>query len=61
MFLKAERGCLMENKLETWQVLCGQAAVEEDSERLMGLVSEISRLLDEKQEQSVKREGITRS
>lgn len=30
-----------------WQVLCEQAAKEQDPERLMMLVQEISRLLDD--------------
>ena len=34
---------------EKWQALCAQAATEQDPKKLMGLVSEIVRLLDEKQ------------
>ena len=34
-----------------WQDLCQQAAEEKDSERLMSLVKEISRLLDEQLKQ----------
>ena len=37
-------------KLEKWQQLCAQAAKEQDSHRLMELVKEIVRLLEEKQE-----------
>jgi hypothetical protein len=37
----------MRNK-ERWQELCKQAAVEQDSEKLLALVQEINRLLDEK-------------
>ena len=33
---------------ERWMQLCEQAANEQDSEKLMALVSEISMLLDEK-------------
>ena len=33
-----------------WQELCEQAAVEQDPVKLMELVKEITRLLDEKQE-----------
>lgn len=33
---------------ERWIELCEQAAVEQDSEKLMELVQEISRLLEEK-------------
>jgi hypothetical protein len=32
---------------QPWQALCEQAAKEQDPERLMVLVKEISRLLDE--------------
>jgi len=35
-----------------WQDLCQQAAEEKDSERLMSLVKEISRLLDEQLKQN---------
>jgi hypothetical protein len=34
---------------ELWKQLCEQAAIEQDPDRLMDLVQEISRLLDEKQ------------
>jgi hypothetical protein len=34
---------------EHWQELCSQAAVEQNREKLMKLVAEITRLLDEKQ------------
>ena len=33
---------------EPWLQLCEQAAVEQDPERLLKLVNEISRMLDEK-------------
>ncbi|PYV84457.1 MAG: hypothetical protein DMG93_04720 [Acidobacteria bacterium] len=33
---------------ERWQALCAQAAVEQDPQKLMELVTEIARLLDEK-------------
>ena len=35
---------------ERWRKLCEQAAVEQDPKKLMVLVTEITRLLDEKQE-----------
>ena len=35
---------------ELWKQLCEQAAIEQNPERLMDLVNEINRLLDEKQE-----------
>ena len=34
---------------ELWHKLCEQAAVEQDPERLMHLVQQITRLLDEKE------------
>jgi hypothetical protein len=37
----------MRNK-ERWQELCRLAAVEQDSEKLLALVQEINRLLDDK-------------
>ena len=43
-----------ENK-EKWELLCAQAAVKEDSARLMKLIQEITRMLDEK-EQRLQRE-----
>jgi hypothetical protein len=36
-------------KAEQWRVLCERAAVEKDSTKLMQLVQEITRLLEEKQ------------
>ena len=36
-------------KLEEWQKLCALAAVEQDHEKLLELVKEINRLLDEKE------------
>jgi hypothetical protein len=41
----------MEGKTgELWKELCAQAAVEQDPQKLLELVREINRLLDEKQE-----------
>jgi len=37
----------MRNK-ERWQKLCEQAAVEQDAEKLLALVQELNRLLDDK-------------
>jgi hypothetical protein len=37
-------------KLELWQQLCAQAAVEQDPQKLIELVKEIDRLLGEKQD-----------
>jgi len=36
-------------KLEQWRQLCELAATEQDPERLLALVKEINRLLDEKE------------
>jgi hypothetical protein len=36
---------LKAEKLELWQTLCAQAAVEQDSRKLMELVKEIERLM----------------
>ena len=35
---------------ERWQILCEQAAIEQDPERLLELTAEINRLLLEKEE-----------
>ncbi|HEX3321942.1 MAG TPA: hypothetical protein VHR84_14635 [Terriglobales bacterium] len=35
---------------ERWQDLCAQAADEQDPEKLIALVSEINKLLEEKEE-----------
>lgn len=43
---------VMVNSEERWRELCAQAAVEQDPQKLMELVKEISRLLDEKQSRS---------
>jgi hypothetical protein len=40
---------VMVNSEERWRQLCALAAVEQDTQKLMELVKEISRLLDEKQ------------
>jgi len=46
-----------------WMELCRQASVEQDSKKLMKLIEEITRLLDEKQDrlQRAAREAETRS
>jgi hypothetical protein len=36
------------NVKEEWMQLCEQAAVEQDAEKLIALVTEINRMLDEK-------------
>jgi hypothetical protein len=40
-----------ERTKERWMELCEQAAVELDSQKLMALISEINRMLDNKIEQ----------
>ena len=37
-------------KKEQWRRLCEQAAIEQDSEKLLQLTEEINRLLNEKEE-----------
>jgi hypothetical protein len=37
-------------KAQQWRSLCEQAAIEQDPEKLMWLVAEINRLLDEKEQ-----------
>jgi hypothetical protein len=38
------------DKAERWRHLCEQAAVEQNPDKLMKLVTEITQLLDEKQQ-----------
>jgi hypothetical protein len=49
---RGEKLLVMVNNEERWRQLCAQAAVEQDPQKLMELVREISRLLDEKQNHS---------
>ncbi len=44
-----EKLLIMVKSEERWRQLCAKAAVEQDPQKLMDLVKEISRLLDEKQ------------
>jgi hypothetical protein len=37
-------------KAQQWRVLCEQAAVEQDPQKLLELAEEINRLLDEKEQ-----------
>jgi len=51
LFDATEHGGRMQGKAkERWIELCEQAAVEQDSKKLMKLIQEIDRLLREKQE-----------
>jgi hypothetical protein len=47
-------------KAERWQALCEQAAIEQDPQKLMRLIAEIDRLLQEK-EQRLKQQANTQS
>jgi len=51
-----EKLLVMVNSEERWRQLCALAAVEQDPQKLMELVKEISRLLDEKQSRNRGRE-----
>ena len=42
---------------ELWEQFCEQAAVEQDSERLVHLVKEINRMLEEKETRLIKKKG----
>ena len=42
---------------ERWLQLCELATVEQDSEKLMGLITEINRLLEEKEERLKQRKA----
>jgi hypothetical protein len=54
-----EKLLIMVNSEERWRQLCAKAAVEQDPQKLMELVKEISRLLDEKQSHNrVERENV---
>lgn len=44
---------------EDWLQLCEQVAIEQDTQRLIELVRELNRMLDEK-EQRLKREAVSR-
>ena len=44
---------------EDWMQLCEQVAIEQDTERLIELVRELNRMLDEK-ELRLKREAVSR-
>jgi hypothetical protein len=50
MYTVYEERTLQGNNAERWQTLCAQAAVEQDPQKLIQLVAEITRLLDEKKD-----------
>lgn len=41
---------MQDKTLEHWEELCALAAKEQDSEKLMALIKEINRLLEEKEQ-----------
>jgi len=43
---------------ERWQILCEQAANEQDPQKLMDLVREINRLLEEKQKRLTAKRNV---
>jgi len=46
---------------EQWMRLCEQAAVEQDAEKLLALVKEINRMLEEKDRRLQLAEAVRRS
>jgi hypothetical protein len=48
-------------KREPWMRLCEQAAAEQDPKKLIGLITEINRMLQEKEERLLKQLGILHS
>ena len=46
---------------EQWRVLCEQAAVEQDREKLLRLIDEINRLLSEKEDRLLRSSGASGS
>jgi len=50
LFRPREDAAMDRDTEQRWLVLCEQAAFEQDPVRLLGLVTEINRLLEEKQE-----------
>lgn len=49
----------MRNTNERWKELCEQATVENDTDKLLDLVSEINRLLEEKHDVPTSRRNVT--
>lgn len=41
---------MKDGNLERWQQLCAEAATEQDHHRLMELIAEINRMLEEKEQ-----------
>jgi hypothetical protein len=51
------RNGVMRENTEKWMELCAQAANEQDSQRLMALIQQITALLDAKQERLIERDS----
>jgi hypothetical protein len=49
--------CMQGEKGQQWRVLCEQAAVEQDPQRLLELAEQINRLLDEKEQRLKQQHG----
>jgi predicted MarR family transcription regulator len=47
---RLEYGVMQGKVKEEWMQMCEQAAIEQDSEKLMALIMEINRMLDEKEQ-----------
>ena len=47
----------MRENTEKWMELCAQAANEQDSRKLMALISQISALLDAKQQRLIEKDS----
>jgi len=62
MLARSEVRNVMQGKVrEQWMQLCEQAAVEQDAEKLLALVKEINRMLDEKDRRLQLAEAVRRS
>jgi hypothetical protein len=46
---------------ERWKILCAQAAEEQDSEKLLELVKQINKLLEEKEQRLKRQEAQTKT
>ena len=53
----AEEVMGMRENIEKWMELCAQAANEQDSQKLMELVKQITALLDAKQERLIEKDS----
>jgi hypothetical protein len=53
----AEEVMAMRENTEKWMELCAQAANEQDSQKLMALIKQITTLLDAKQERLIEKDS----